>query len=54
MGLHDCVARWLIGIGLILLAALVLVLLVAWYDGGRVEQRLIEEPVGVPALVERA
>jgi len=31
-----------------LLALLVLVLVVAWIDGGREEQRLIVEPVALP------
>jgi len=31
-----------------LLALLVLFLVVAWYDGGREPQRLIEQPVELP------
>ncbi len=31
-----------------LLVVLVLVLAIAWFDGGREEQRLIVEPVDVP------
>ena len=30
------------------LGLIVLLLAVAWFDGGRVEQRLIEEPVELP------
>lgn len=32
-----------------LLTLLVLFLIVAWYDGGREPQRLIEQPVELPA-----
>lgn len=33
-----------------LAAMLVLVLFVAWWDGGREEQRLVAQPVTVPEL----
>ena len=33
---------------LVLLALLVLVLALVWYDGGREPQRLIEQPVELP------
>lgn len=35
-------------ISLILLAALLLFLLFAWYDGGREPMRMIEHPVELP------
>ena len=35
-------------IRLVLLALLVLVLALVWYDGGREPQRLIEQPVELP------
>ncbi|MFC4255226.1 hypothetical protein GRI97_07305 [Altererythrobacter xixiisoli] len=31
-----------------LLAVLIVLLLFAWYDGGREQQRLIEQPVELP------
>ena len=36
---------------LVLLAILVLFLVIAWYDGGREPQRLIEQPVALPEAV---
>ena len=43
------VAMRLTKLRLVLLVLLVLVLLVVWYDGGREPQRLIEQPVDLPA-----
>ena len=37
---------------MILLALLVLVLALVWYDGGREPQRLIEQPVALPGGVQ--
>jgi hypothetical protein len=37
---------------MILLALLVLVLALVWYDGGREPQRLIEQPVALPVGVQ--
>ena len=39
-------------IGLGLLALLMLFLAIAWYDGGREPQRLIEQPVALPEGVQ--
>ena len=35
-----------------LLALLVLFLVIAWYDGGREPQRLIEQPVELPEALQ--
>ena len=42
------VAMRLDKVKLVLLALLVLVLALVWYDGGREPQRLIEQPVELP------
>jgi hypothetical protein len=42
------VAMRLDRVRLVLLALLVLVLALVWYDGGREPQRLIEQPVELP------
>jgi len=36
---------------LVLLVLLVVILLVAWIDGGREPQRMIEQPVDLPAAI---
>ncbi len=45
------VAMRLTKIQMALLALLILFLAVAWYDGGREPQRLIEQPVELPEAV---
>ena len=35
-----------------LLALLVLLLVIAWYDGGREPQRLIEQPAEIPESLQ--
>ncbi len=35
-----------------ILALFVLFLVVAWYDGGREEPRLIEQPVDLPGIAQ--
>lgn len=47
--MRDCVKLQLKTIVIAALGLLALLLLVAWYDGGRQEQRLIEQDIEVPA-----